>query len=137
MEELLNKLIEKGWKPRDEESVKSCMVWEPFYKRKFIEKDLWFYIDDRWTPQWLFTKSLREICSKWSWLWQFVCENGMVKHDQYTNTIRQQIYEDERDSETYATKYDEWSYLFRIIQSALCDEDKLEEFLLQNIKVEW
>lgn len=126
LEWLLNSLIEKGWKPRDEESVKSCMVWEPFYKRKFIEKDLWFYIDDRWTPQWLFTKSLREICSKWSWLWQFVCENGL----QPTNKSGGWDYGD------WFTWWTCMAYEYRLIESALCDEDKLEEFLLNSIKLD-
>lgn len=125
MEELLNKLIEKGWKPRGEEEIKSCQIWESFYKRKFIEDMVWFYTDDRGTPQWLFTKSLREVCSKSSWLWQFVCENKL----QPTN--RSGGWE-------YSDGYTWWTcmaYQFRLIESSLKDEDELEEFLLSNIKV--
>ena len=121
--------------------------WKPRGKTWINEKD-WFVYMNRGKcirlHKWVYANNilcweynLRELASKESWLWQFVCKNGMVKHDQYTNTTRMQEYEDERDSETYRTKYDEWSYLFRLIESALKDESELEQFLLDNIKVKW
>lgn len=129
MEELLNKLIEKGWKPRWEEEIKSCQIWESFYKRKFIEDTVWFYEDDRWTPQWLFSKSLREVCSKSSWLWQFVCENGMVG-DKWE--IRYKADENnDIDDANYMSEFYYW-----LLESALKDESELEQLLLDNIKVE-
>lgn len=128
LEQLLNMLIQKGWKPRWEDKIHSCRYYE---EEKKFKADYTI----AWIPQVLY-RSLTELCSKSSWLWQFVCENGMIKHDQYTNTTRIQEYEDERDSETYRTKYDEWSYLFRLIESSLKDESELEDFLLSNIKVD-
>ena len=127
--QLIKSLITKKRIPRwDKEIVHSV------YEKK--HKMIWFYKEWEKYLELLFKKSLRELVSKDSWLWQFVCENGMVKHDQYTNTVWEQIYEDERDSETYRTKYGEWSYLFRLIESSLKDESELEDFLLNSIKVD-
>lgn len=126
LEKLFNSLIEKGWIPRWEEEIKNCQIWESFYKRNFIGDTVWFYVDDRWTPQWLFTKSLREVCAKSSGLWQFVCENGMVaKKRQWTN---RQWWDQENC-------FDYKDYEYRLIESALKDESELEQFLLDNIKV--
>ena len=71
---------------------------------------------------------LRQLTSKESWLWQFVCENGMVvRKRQWTNRW---WWETEKC-------FDYKDYEYRIIESALCNEDKLEQFLLDNIKIEW
>lgn len=144
LEQLLNMLCEKGWKPWGKEVVEHIYSDRWFNDIGFLSNELWFYtwvkhITDEWEEKILKIYNqykLRELVSKESGLWQFVCENGLVKHDQYTNTVWEQIYEDERDSETYRTKYGEWSYLFRLIESALKDEDKLEDFILSNIKID-
>ena len=115
MEELLNKLIEKGWKPfggNYERYEHWCLIHE------FTTKD-WVY------SYWQYPTTLREFCAKESWLWQFVCENGMREERTPYN----------RDCDTYWFTIQEYQY--RLIESALCDEDKLEEFLLSNIKIEW
>lgn len=65
--------------------------------------------EDKWCD-------LRQLTSKESWLWQFVCENGMVYYN---------------DESIYSPTE------FRIIESALTDESELEDFLLSNIKIEW
>lgn len=130
LEELLNKLIEKGWKPRWEEEIKNCQIGEDFYERKFIGDTVWFYEDDRWTPQWLFTKSLRELVSKESGLWQFCIKKGIVDGMQCRNE-RNKYYEFEMADDVYTGK----GYEYRLIESALKDESELEQFLLQNIKV--
>lgn len=137
MNELLNKLIEKGWSPRWEDTIKSCQIWKPTYSREFIEYTVGFYEDDRWTPQWLFTKSLREVCSKSSWLWQFVCENGMVKKKWEYRAKRRHLHWWEHDEDVYYDmSYTKNDYEYYLLESALCDEDKLEQFLLDNIKVD-
>lgn len=124
LEQLLNSLIEKGWKPRGKNAYNCCdnakRIWYVWWEESYRD-----YIEI--TP--------RKLTSKESWLRQFVCGNGMIKHDQYTNTTRIHEYEDERDSETCRKKYDEWSYLFRLIESALRDESELESFILDNIKL--
>ena len=64
LEQLLNSLIEKGWKP-----FGNC--------NRFDFRDLWLYYfaneDGRWSKY-----PLRMLVSRESGLWQFVCENGMV-----------------------------------------------------------
>lgn len=104
LEQLLNSLIEKGWKPR----------WLNIMWKIVIDYDIEFAFDiydslQKW--HWNF----RELVSKESWLWQFVCENMLLEPD-------------------HMKQYN-W-YEYRLMQSALCDEDKLEEFLLSNIKID-
>jgi len=130
MEELLNKLIEKGWLPR-------------WYKNRMgIPRlsGIYFYQDENWKFPYI-----GQIVSRESWLWQFVCENGMIKKDtdigkdmekymykcEYTNWCWQTINYRKRSKFT-----NHYFYEYRVIESALCDEDKLEEFLLDNIKID-
>lgn len=72
---------------------------------------------------WLWEHSLRELVSKESWLWQFVCENGMQKERPPYN----------RDSDTYWFTIQEYQY--RLIESALKDESELTELLLNSISL--
>ena len=110
LEELLNALIEKGWKP-----FGNC--------NRFDFRDLWLYYfandNGRWSKY-----PLRMLVSKESWLWQFVCENKIQKERPPYN----------RDSDTYWFTIQEYQY--RLIESALTDEDKLEDFILSNIKLD-
>lgn len=116
MEELLNKLLEKGRKPFWDENVKEIKIYSDmdmeciYWKKK---SDFYYF-------------SPRKITSKESWLWQFVCENGMVvRKRQWTNRW---WWEPEKC-------FDYKDYSYRIIESALCDEEDLEKFLLDNIKI--
>lgn len=120
MEKLLNALIEKGWKPYNlntiEKAERRTEFWFTFttiYKEK----------SDVFT--------VRELVSKESWLWQFVCENRMVNKNKQYSFIKW----------SWKWKTDEFnqtSFQYFIIESALTDEDKLEDFILQNVKVdEW
>lgn len=121
MEELLNKLIEKGWRPFGNHK------WKYWYdnleinntKKKmymsFFTWTSWRYVESHW---------LREICSKESWLWQFCCENGMVvRKRQWTNRL---WWEPEKC-------FDYKDYEYRLIETSLKNEDELEQFLLDNI----
>lgn len=125
MEELLNKLIEKGWKPFPNE-------WIDCYDFKFSNR--WHDLmccssddDDEYTHN--YTYSWRDIVSKDSWLWQFVCENKLIKNpDKYWKRYRELTISD-------GIVYMSWEYEYRIIESALKDESKLEDFLLRNIKI--
>ena len=125
MEELLNKLIEKGWDVFPDTKFfwnKDKLRFSTFSKWK---KHIWFWNDDY---------TYRELVSKESWLWQFVCENGMTKKMEknhrwiWINSWAKSAYQ------SYPV-YTMERYEYRIIESALCDEDKLEKFLLDNIKV--
>lgn len=120
MEELLNKLIKRGWKP---------FWWDDKLSSLHKEYGVWkWYIRFHdWMDSELF--DLRQLVSKESWLWQFVCENGMIEDEHYC-------------WDWYIHWDDNWrieirqkNYRYRIIQSALCDEDKLEQFILDNIQL--
>lgn len=123
MEELLNKLIEKGWKPFGMKCTfeyVDILCNQP-YRFKHLNAGFW--------------ASLRELVSKESMLWQFVCENGIVnekhRHERILDPIFWEWWADCKRQEH------DWDYWYRLIESALCDEDKLEQFLLKNIKIEW
>jgi len=127
LEELLNKLIERWWRPNWEYN------WphKPFI-RLYEDRAHWkqFFYNEWWDWDYSLQKvfSLRDIVSKESGLRQFCVENGMVKMAEWF--YWQNIFP--LDS----IEYEYVDYQYWIIESALCDEDKLEEFLLENIKVE-
>ena len=134
MEELLNKLIEKGWKPYwiEKDDIEVCS-----YEKGRKKISIWYMnwsSPSEWDYDWLFM-SLRDLVSKESWLWQFVCENNLVEYD--TESWWGEF--------SFNTDYINWfywkhifesNYQYRLIESALCDEDKLEDFILSNIKVD-
>ena len=132
LEQLLNSLIEKGWLPFGKKPVdiKEYCSWErytryfDFYNVRINREDT---ICER--PRVTDNYSLRDIVSKESWLWQFVCENG---YNQYRKEYRM-----------WYTKYnnkaeyrDEWDYEYYLIEASLKDESELEEFLLNSIKID-
>ena len=127
LEKLLNKLIEKGWCPANRTKrwdIYKCEVrWLPWYVNvRFFLKD-----EDYGN----YGMDIRELVSKESGLWQFVCENGMVEknsNDDKYNSWQKNMYNSYMKRDRAYAKY-------RIIESALCDEDKLEKFLLDNIKI--
>ena len=113
MEELLNKLIEKGWKPRGYENcIRLNANW--WYISYMEDENRSIEID----------KSIRDLTAKESWLWQFVCKNDLLN-----------IKKEKKRITPEHLRVFNWEYQYRLIESALCDEDKLEDFLLQNIKV--
>lgn len=102
-------------------------MWELLQKLE----NLW------WKPYWKSIvelseteKNVRLLTSLSSWLWQFVCKNGMIDHRLYLNE-RSKYYEFEMSDDVYTGK----GYEYRLIEAALTDEDKLEQFLLDNIKI--
>lgn len=124
IEKLIYKLIELWWKP----------FW-------FHEWKYWYnaieYSNNRLILSfgegaWKFVRaySLRNISSIDSWLWQFVCENGMTE---------KKIEYWEKFTWTQMLRYTDdyvWSmYQYYLLESALKDENELEEFLLNNIKL--
>ena len=124
LEELINKLIEKGWKPFNVDvKIKRAKC---FHSVHFIVRWLVNFVLDGYAEA---TVPLRELCAKESWLWQFACKNEMAN----IKYCDRRCYDVDRHLDKACFDND---YEYRIIQSALCDEDKLEEFLLENIKVE-
>ena len=122
LEQLLNTLIQRGWKPfgkvnRWYVSIDSTIhTKSPFFDFEYHNMSV----------------STRELIAKESWLWQFVCENGMVEDVSPLTIWWQKVANKELSKWVWFNNYE-----YRLIESALCDEDKLEEFLLDNIKVEW
>ena len=132
LEQLLNNLIEKGWKPFG-------ITCTDFIKGTGLECIPSYCFNPHphmWFPWWTrkyHRPSLRQIVSKESWLWQFVCENEMIKgfdtSEYYTNYRR---FNKENFTECrYLREYE-----YRLIESSLKDEMDLERFLLDNIKID-
>lgn len=137
LEELLNKLIEKGWKPRWFEKVYNFWIknWYTVLNTKKANYISFatscVFREDYWEEQKMdyVSYTYRELVSKESWLWQFVCENGMVRNTYLAYCKHLDKYAD--DEQWYYTR----DYQYRLIESALKDESELEEFLLSNIVI--
>ena len=113
LEQLLNSLIEKGWKPFGDNDVIRVKYW---YSVHFLCRPIVNFVLDWYAEA---TVPLKEILtSRSSWLWQFVCENGMVEYKNYW--VDTEIWQDEQ-------------YQYRLIETSLKNEDELEQFLLDNI----
>jgi len=143
LEELLNKLIEKGWKPfYDEIKTKWGVRWNyPLEWTISVRKNTIFIhyryeSGDEWiTKRKKVQHSIRELVSKESGLWKFCIENNIVKlYDSWANGVMPV------DDVEYGARIEyKWhtDYQYRIIEASLKDESELEYFLLQNIKIEW
>lgn len=130
MEELLNKLIKKGWKPFNVDCEWTDVeVLNRLNDNRYIPEHskIIFKTETHWH---VFDCNIRDLVSKSSWLWQFVCENGMVKEN---NDVRIKKYRWDNECDTNCC-YDDYEY--RLIESSLKDESELEDFLLSNIKVD-
>ena len=116
LEQLLNSLIEKGWKPRQHTNFVRCNYCDTYSEFSFETEN----------ESWIWNHTLRELVSKESNLWQFVCKNGMVKlwwkEKKWLTPERLRVFD--------------WEYQYRLIESSLKDESELEDFLLSNIKVD-
>jgi len=127
IEQLLNKLIEKGWKPFEDNDVIRVKCW---YSVHFLCRPIVNFVLDWYAEA---TVPLKEILtSRSSWLWQFVCENRLwkdVDEEKYWHKKTPKISE--------LRSYDYHFEEYRVIESSLKDESELEQFLLSNIKVEW
>ena len=131
MEEFLNKLIKKGWKPF---GIKSDNIYLYCLSDNKIVIS-YYEFDTEWEcnheDKWC---DLRQLTSKESWLRQFVCENKMEKK---MEKINRWIWINSWHKDAYESYpvYTMEKYEYWILESALLDEDKLEDFLLSNIKI--
>jgi hypothetical protein len=127
LEQLLNSLIEKGWKPFGREPKKHWWIY--CMKTDMFEFWIKFYVDDlNWIWEFVaFEMPIRSVVSINSGLWQFVCENGMVEMAEWF--YWQNIFP--LDS----IEYEYVDYQYWIIESSLKDESELEDFLLNSIKI--
>lgn len=120
--ELLNKLLNKWWKPRNREKTLHIDCYDKCkwlnYKR--IHLDGWFMNEE--------SRTLRELVSIDSGLWQFCVENELVKMDIWDFKRTYNFVLD------YIDVYQD-DFQYRLIESAMKDESELESFLIENIKV--
>lgn len=126
LENLLNSLIEEGWKPFGIEKEDIEVVSYDKNRKKF---SIWYMnwsSPSEWDYDWLFM-SLRDMTIKESWLRQFCCDKWFV--EMYEWWYWQNIFP--LDSK----EYDYTDYQYWILESSLIDEKDLEKFLLDNIKV--
>lgn len=117
LEKLLNKLIEKG---RDPFGNYRDIITRYKYDERFFE----------FNHEWDNMVSIRELVSKESWLWQFVYENNLIK------TKGKKIKISTEDFDGYKGFFILYWYEYWLAMSALCNEENLEKFLLDNIKVD-
>ena len=120
LSKLLNDLLRMWWKPFNREKTLHIDCYDKckWLNYKWIHLDGWFMNEE--------SRTLRELVSIDSWLWQFICENKL----QPTN--RSGGWE-------YSDGYTWWTcmaYQFRLIESSLKDESELEDFLLNLIKLD-
>lgn len=143
LEELLNTLCERWWKPFGKTPVNitqwySAETYCKYFDKRCIhihrEDDIEYDEEDEdiRRPRRTDEFSLRELVSKESGLWQFVCENKMRP--------KRAWYDEHYWSRDHHTNW-RWMAMegepeYRLIESALTDESELEDFLLQNIKLD-
>ncbi len=118
MEKLLNELLERGWKPfwrEYERYAHWCLIY------KYKEHPGVFSI-------WQYPITYRQLVSKESQLWQFVCENGynQYKKNYFNRFSKYGIKWEYRDTSDFE---------YYVLESALKDEDELESFILDNIQL--
>ena len=126
LEELLNKLIQRWWKPFGRETRHELSSWVVYDTIDIKWKWDIRVIDRR-------HHHIRELVSKESGLWQFCCDNELIKGN--TKEAYYWQYKTPLWAE-WSKTYRKAHYQHRIIESALCNEEDLEQFLLDNIKID-
>lgn len=126
LEELLNKLIEKGWRPFD-------VKWISEYFFESVPVGLYRLCWKK--PDYDYNVySKRDLVSKESGLWQFVCNNWMIPEDRkcHERVLDLTFWPNWPDvsAQMCSRNYEYW-----LMSSAICDEKYLEQFLIENIKV--
>jgi len=124
LEQLLNNLLKAWWKPFNRNKTLHITYYDKckWMNYKWIHLDGWFMNEE--------SRTLRELVSIDSGLWQFVCEK-------WYNKYKKEYWRWYTKYNTKAEYWDEWDYEYYLIESSLKDENELEDFLLQNIKVGW
>lgn len=131
LEILLNSLIKKGWKPW-RRAIDKAMV----SSREKTGKDKDLFIGVNFSDGFGAYYSLRELTSLESGLWQFVCENSLIKQCKGTICKNPKSYWN-----AWSIQWEWWYWCdiveYRLLESALIPEKELGKFLVENIKVEW
>lgn len=125
LENLLNSLIKRGWKP-----------WGGKSKKIIIRASRIFVYNSEWyvNPE---GKHIRELVSLESQLWNFVCDEELIKYKTSEIIIKRYI------KQLITRK--EWDVIeadvvcldldpeYRVLESALMSEEDLPRFLIDNI----
>ncbi len=122
LSKLLNDLLRMWRKPfnRDKTLHIDCYDKCKWLNYKWVHLDGWFMNEEN--------RTLRELVSVDSGLWQFVCKNKLFPKNRWHKRENDlwcgvKFYEDEPE--------------YYIIECALLEEWEIEDFLIKNIKVEW
>lgn len=142
MEELLNKLIKRGWKPFNVNcDWTNVEVINRLNDNRYIPEhsEIIFQTD---THRHVFDCNIRDLVSKSSGLWQFVCdrEHRFIDERNYDGvSLDKRLKNPYVDYDGVNTEY-EWitglDYQYWVIEASLKDERELEQFLLDNIKID-
>ena len=125
LEQLLNSLIEKGWKPFGRNSNKA------YYRPEWPDE---FYF---WENGYWYIYNRRQIVSRESWLWQFCIKNWLVEVDNHIPTLWEKRYKAPWVESIYKNDiHFEKECEYRLIESSLKEESELEDFLLNSIKLD-
>lgn len=128
--DLLNKLIEKWWKP----FWKNAKYWisnKAHYTKRWMKDNEMYLRSKSWYAYFFFT--INDLCSIDSWLWQFVCKNNFYRQhndDRYFQEIHTRLW---YDWWPMRNEFDYTDYEYRLMLSSI-QEDK-EKFLLDNILI--
>jgi len=129
LENLLNSLIQRGWKPWGEKSKKIIIR----SSRIFVYNSEWYI-----NPE---GKHIRSIVSLESLLWQFVCDKELVKNKTSEKIIKRYIKETLERESWNITEADiictDLDPEYRLLESALIPEEELGKFLVDNIIITW
>ncbi len=121
--ELLNKLLNKWWKPRNREKTLHIDCYDKckWLNYKWVHLDGWFMNEE--------SRTLRELIARDSWLWQFVCEKELIFIPEWEipHVERNYIFDYEW--------YDISDFQYWLMVWALLKEDEIEQFLIDNIKI--
>ena len=140
LENLLNSMIEKWWKPWgiDPENIE---LFSLDIKRKNIH--IWYmdYDNPEEENYEQDFKTFRELVNMESGLWQFVCARELIKYKTSEKIIKRYLKQlitrrewDIIEADVICTDLDPE---YRLLESALIPEEELAQFLLDNIKVAW
>ena len=116
LENLLNSLIQRGWKPWGEKSKKIIIR----ASRIFVYNSKWYI-----NPE---GKHIRSIVSLESGLWQFCVEQNF-----YKKTWKRRLPYDVSTLEVWPDYSSIHDYQYRLLESALIPEGVLPQFLVENI----
>lgn len=122
LENLLNSLIQRGWKPAGFQGKSEIKISEDW--------DVVLYMDTDDATVVVKVK-LRNLVSLESGLWQFVCENWLRKDQTSTS------YWSRREWGEKEKMCRENQFEYRLLESALIPEEELGQFLVDNIKIQW